>query len=59
MKNETIFTRTPQGQLLYDLGFAKISEAWIARKHHLPIDKVRELKAKVRKIIKPRKGRTR
>jgi len=39
---EILFGRTPLGQLLYDLAFARLSDRWIARKHKMPIAEVRK-----------------
>ena len=45
-KRDTIvFGRTPLGQLLYDLGFTQLSERYLARKHRLPVAKIRTLRA--------------
>ncbi len=57
MKPEYVYGRTPMGQLLYDLAFAKITEKWIARKHHLPIAKVRHLKDVALNNLKQKKRR--
>ena len=42
---EILFGRTPLGQLLYDLAFARLSDKWIARKHKMPIDEVRKCRS--------------
>lgn len=52
---ETLYGRTPTGQLLYDLGFSRIKDSSIARKHHLPIVTVRRMRAKVRRALRPRR----
>lgn len=50
-----VYGRTPLGQKLYDFGFAKLTDKWLARKHGMPIGEVRELKAAVRKNLKPKR----
>jgi hypothetical protein len=44
-KVEIVYGRTAQGQLLYDLAFTYLSDKYIARKHHIPIKRVRSLRA--------------
>lgn len=46
-----MYGRTPMGQLLYDLGFARLTDAWVARKHRMPIAQVRRMKKRLRKIL--------
>jgi hypothetical protein len=41
---ETAFTKTPAGQLLYDLAFVTRSDKWLARKHRVPVAEIRELR---------------
>lgn len=49
------YVRTPLGQKLYDFGFAKLTDKWLARKYLMPIGEARELKAAVRKNLKPKR----
>ena len=61
-----LFTRTPLGQLVYDLGFTRLGDRYLARKHHLPIEKIREYReafrrgfAQGRAIERRRRGKRR
>jgi hypothetical protein len=38
------YSKTARGQLLYDLAFTSLSPSYLARKHHLPVAKIRELR---------------
>jgi hypothetical protein len=38
---QILYGRTPLGQLVYDLGFAKLKDATIARKHGMTLEQVR------------------
>lgn len=51
------FAKTPLGQIIYDMGFSRISDKSIARKHSIPIKNVRELRAKVKEAISADKKR--
>lgn len=42
---EVYYGKTPFGQLLYDLCFTKLSDKYLARKHGVPIAKMRGYKA--------------
>jgi len=53
--SEIAYGPTPQGQKLYDFGFAKLTDKWLARKYQMPLPEVRRLKADVLKILKPKK----
>jgi hypothetical protein len=51
---------TPTGQLLYDLGFTRLSPKYLARKHKLPIAEIRKLRKVARKALGyPRTTKTR
>ena len=55
---EILYGRTPQGQMLYDFGFAHLTEKWLARKYRMPIARVRDLKRRVRsahRVLRRRK----
>ena len=45
MKTEITYGRTPLGQLVYDLGFTKLGDKYLARKHGMKIETVRECRA--------------
>lgn len=50
------YGKTPLGQLLYDLGFTKLSDRYLARKHHMPIAEIRSCReAAMRGLGKKRK----
>jgi hypothetical protein len=57
IKNQVFYGRTPLGQLVYDLGFTKLSDRYLARKHGLPIAKVRDYRAAFKRGFK--RGKTR
>jgi len=44
-EDEILYGRTPLGQLVYDLGFTKLGDKYLARKHGLPIQKIRDCRA--------------
>jgi hypothetical protein len=48
----TVYGRTPEGQLLYDLAFTNLSVRVIARKNRVPVARVRYLRAtdEIRKL---------
>jgi hypothetical protein len=52
IKTEVTYGRTPLGQLVYDLGFTKLDDSYLARKHKLPIAKVRDYRAAIRRGFK-------
>jgi hypothetical protein len=56
---EITYGRTPLGQLLYDLLFTKLSECYLARKHHKPIAEIRALRAAAKRGFKQGKRRQR
>lgn len=41
----TLYGRTPLGQLLYDLAFTDLTDKYLARKHRLPIQSIRNMRA--------------
>ena len=43
--NETLYGKTPLGQILYDLAFTNLSAKYLARKHHKPVAEIRRLRA--------------
>jgi DNA helicase HerA-like ATPase len=58
--SEIAYGKTPLGQLIYDLGFTKLSDRYLARKHRLPITDIRRYRAATLKGLKrPRKRRSR
>lgn len=59
MKGEVLFGRTPLGQLIYDIGFAKLSDRYLARKHHLPIAKIRSYREAWKRGTAQAKGKRR
>jgi hypothetical protein len=42
--NEIVYGKTAIGQLLYDLAFTRLSSRYLARKHHLPVASIREMR---------------
>lgn len=44
--SEITYGRTAIGQLLYDLAFTNATTRWLARKHKMPVAKIREMRAK-------------
>lgn len=44
-KTEIAYGRTPLGQLVYDLGFTKLSDRYLARKHGMKVQTVRDCRA--------------
>ena len=40
--DEVLYSRTPIGQLVYDLGFTKLGDSYLARKHKMPIAEIRK-----------------
>lgn len=44
VSEQVSFGKTPTGQLLYDLAFTNLADAYIARKHHLPVREVRRMR---------------
>lgn len=53
--SEVTYGKTPMGQLLYDLGFTKLSPRYLARKHKLPVAQIRGMRVKVTEILKPKR----
>jgi hypothetical protein len=56
---ETLYGKTPTGQLVYDLGFTKLSDRYLARKHHLPVATVRRYRAAFKRGFKEGKRKAR
>lgn len=54
---EIAFERTPLGQIIYDLGFVKRSDKWLARKHRIPVARIRALRIQIRKALKADRSR--
>jgi len=52
---EVLFGRTAKGQMLYDFGFSKLTEKWLARKYRMSIAEVRKLKATARAALNPKR----
>lgn len=44
-KPETVYGKTPLGQLVYDLGFTKLDDRYLARKHGMKVQTVRDCRA--------------
>lgn len=44
-KTEIAYGRTPLGQLVYDLGFTKLGDRYLARKHRMKVQTIRECRA--------------
>lgn len=42
---EVAYGKTPLGQLLYDLAFTDLADSYLARKHHIPIQSIRNMRA--------------
>lgn len=49
--SEVVYGRTREGQLLYDLAFAKLTDKWLARKWQKPIAEIRSLRETARTAI--------
>jgi hypothetical protein len=47
--DDITFGPTPIGQLIYDLGWTKLSDDYLARKHGLPIDEIRKCRVAFKK----------
>lgn len=45
--HEVMFTGTPLGQLIYDLGFTTLSDSYLARKYRNPVKVIRKLRTLV------------
>jgi hypothetical protein len=52
-KTEIAYGRTPTGQLVYDLGFARLTDKWLARKHRIPVNQIRAIRATVKRALRP------
>lgn len=39
-----VYTKTKKGQLLYDLAFTDLEASYLARKHHKPVARIRNLR---------------
>jgi hypothetical protein len=57
MKTEVAYGRTPLGQLVYDLGFTKLSDAYLARKHRMKVQTVRDCRAAFKRGFKQARRR--
>ena len=40
-----VYRRNKRGQFLYDLAFTDLDEGYLARKHHMPVAKIRAYRA--------------
>lgn len=58
-KTTVLYGPTPLGQLIYDLGFAKLKDATIARKHGLPVETVRRYRTAFARGFKQGKAQAR
>jgi hypothetical protein len=56
---EVTYGKTEIGQIIYDFGFVKLSDAWLARKHHMTLKQVRELRPRIMKNLKSTKRKKR
>jgi len=54
-----MYGRTPLGQLVYDLGFTRLSDRYLAAKHHMPIASIRRMRERMRKHLPPPRRRKR
>jgi hypothetical protein len=54
---EVLYGRTTVGQVVYDLGCTDLSEKYLARKHKMPITRIRELRVKIREAMRPKRRR--
>lgn len=52
MIETTLYGKTPLGQLLYDLGSAKLSDRYLARKHGIGIEKIRAYRVAFKRGMK-------
>lgn len=52
------YGRTPLGQLIHDLGFTRLSDRYLARKHRLGIGRVRDYRAAVKRGLKQGKAQS-
>jgi len=48
---ETLYGKTPFGQLFYDLAFTDVTPKYLARKHKISAEEVRNLRAKARQAL--------
>jgi hypothetical protein len=51
---EVLYTKTPAGQLLYDLAFTDLGVPYLARKHRLSWEEVRVMRG-LKEIVKLRR----
>ena len=51
-ESEYVYGRTPMGQLVYDLGFTKLDDAYLARKHGMPVEQIRRYRAAFKRGFK-------
>ncbi len=54
MAETVAYVRTPQGQLIYDLAFVDLTDKHLARKHHIPVAEIRNLR-KIPSVVKLRR----
>lgn len=52
--DDAVFGRTPGGQLLYDLAFVDLTDKHLARKHSMPVARIRSLRAQ-REVVNLRR----
>jgi hypothetical protein len=43
--NNIVYGRTPEGQLVYDLAFTNLPPKYLARKHRIPMARIRYLRS--------------
>jgi hypothetical protein len=50
----TVYGKTPQGQFLYDIAFANLTDKYLARKHGLPVAEIRKMRSltEIRKLAR-------
>lgn len=49
---EPLFTRSALGQLVYDLLFTHLSERYLARKHRIPVARIRNMRIDAKRAFR-------
>jgi hypothetical protein len=44
-QDQIVYGRTPEGQLVYDLAFTNLPPKYLARKHRIPMARIRYLRS--------------
>ena len=57
--DDIVYGRTPEGQLLYDLAFTNLSGKYLARKHGIPVNRIRRMRdgTEIKKLRKQNRMR--